>query len=151
MWLTSLSKLTPIKALQFALEVELWMGRTVSPSQNNNGLTPLPTVYTLRDKNIFRLNLQSRHKKVFKSDDEEIETDIWNETTAEEFHGGYRAKRHGHILQHLGNITDKRFKHNLARRFVCYMVDAYGISRSVWQGERRKEGEIYLEAVLESL
>ena len=46
---------------------------------------------------------------------------------------------------------DKCFKRNVSKIFVCYMVEAYGPSRSVWQGERSKVGEISLEAGLEDL
>ena len=54
--LTSFLKLPPVKDLQFALEVGLGIGITVIPSQNNNGITPLPPVYTLSDENLFILN-----------------------------------------------------------------------------------------------
>ena len=30
------------------------------------------------------------------------------------------------ILQHLRNIMAKRFKRNVSRILVCYMVEAYG-------------------------
>ena len=46
--LTYFLKLTPIKYLQFSLAVGLGIGLTVSSSQNNNVLAPLPPVYTLR-------------------------------------------------------------------------------------------------------
>ena len=45
----------------------------------------------------------------------------------------------------------KRFKVNVAIRFVHYMVEAYGPSRSVWHGYIKKEGDRYLEACLETL
>ena len=45
----------------------------------------------------------------------------------------------------------KSFKRNAAIIFVRYMVEAYGFSRSVCQGDISKEGEIYMEAVLEAL
>ena len=61
--LNYLLKLPPVKYLQFSLEVGLGIVITVIPSQNNNGITPLPPVYTLSDKNIFILNLQDRHTK----------------------------------------------------------------------------------------
>ena len=76
MLLTSFLKLSPVKDFQFALAVVLGVGRTVTPSQKNNGLTPLSTIYTLRDENLFRLNLQVRHTKAVKSDGEELETAI---------------------------------------------------------------------------
>ena len=62
-------KLPPVKALQFDLAVGLGFGRTVITIQNNNGLTPLPPVYTLRDENFFRPNLQARHKNSVKEYD----------------------------------------------------------------------------------
>ena len=55
------------------------------------------------------------------------------------------------ILQHLRNIMAKRFKRNVAKRFVYFMVEAYVSSRNVWQGDIRKEGDIYLEAGLGAL
>ena len=58
------------------LDVGLGIGRNLSPSQNSNGLMPLPPVYKLRDENYFRLNLQSRHMKVVKTENAEIETVI---------------------------------------------------------------------------
>ena len=45
----------------------------------------------------------------------------------------------------------KRFKRNAAGSFVMYMVDSYGLSRSVWKGEISKEGDIYNETGLEAL
>ena len=45
----------------------------------------------------------------------------------------------------------KRFKRHVARISVQYMVEAYGPSRIVWQGDNRKEGERYLYAVFEAL
>ena len=41
---TSFLKLPPVKALQFPLELGLGIGRNISPSQKNNGLTPLSPV-----------------------------------------------------------------------------------------------------------
>ena len=149
--LTSFFKSPPVKAFHFALKLGLGIGRTVRLSQKNNGLTHLPPVYTLRDENIFRLNLQYRHTKAVKADCAEIETSIWNAAAAELFQGGYRAKRHETIFQHLVNIMAKCFKRNVARSFVCYMVDAYGHSRRVWQEEIRKERDRYLEASSEAL
>ena len=105
----------------------LGIGRTVIPSQNNNGITPLTPVYILRDENIFRLNLQARHMKAFKSDDTELETAIWNGNAAEVFQEGYRAKCHDPLFQHLRNIMAKRFTRNADRSFVRYMVEAYGV------------------------
>ena len=61
--LPSFLKLSPVKALQFSLAVGLGVGRTFIPSQKNDGLIPLPPVYTFRDENSFRFNLQSRYKK----------------------------------------------------------------------------------------
>ena len=49
--LNSFLKLTNVKALQFDLAVRLGIVTTFSPSKKNNGLTPLPPVYTLRDDN----------------------------------------------------------------------------------------------------
>ena len=66
--LTYFLKLTPVKALQFTLVVGLRIVRTISPSQkNNNGIMPLPPVYTLRYENLFMLNIQFRHTKLVKS------------------------------------------------------------------------------------
>ena len=67
--LTSFLKLPHVNTLQFDLAVGLGIGRTLSPSQNNDGIMPLPNVYKLRDENYFRLNLQSRHMKVVKMED----------------------------------------------------------------------------------
>ena len=127
------------------------MGRTARPIQNNNGLTPLPPVYTFRDDNLFMLNLQDIHTKAVKVDDAEIYTAIWNGAAAELFQGVYMAKRHEPTFQHFRNIKAVRFKRNVDRRFVRYMVEAYGPSRSMWQVEIRKEGERDLEACLEAL
>ena len=91
--LNSFLKLPPVKALQFALALGLGIGRTVSPSHKNKGLTPLPPVYTLKDDNIFRINLQDTHTKTVKDDDTGVETSICNDSSAELFKGGYRAKR----------------------------------------------------------
>ena len=74
--LTFFLKLPPVKALQFALDGVLGMGRTVTPSQNNNGITPLPPIYTLRDDNLFRINLQDRYMKAIKEYDTEMYTAI---------------------------------------------------------------------------
>ena len=87
----------------------------------------------MSDRNIFRINLQSRHTKSVKEDDAEVETDIWENAAAEKFQGGYRAKRHEPLFQHLRNIMDKHVKRNVARNFLYYMVEAYGPSRSVWK------------------
>ena len=46
---------------------------------------------------------------------------------------------------------DKRFKSNVDRSFVHYMVDTYGTSRSVCNKESSKQGDIYLEVGLEAL
>ena len=45
----------------------------------------------------------------------------------------------------------KRFKRHVARSSVQYMVEAYGPSGIVWQGDSRKEGERDLYAVFEAL
>ena len=66
----------------------------------------------------------------------------------EVFQGGYRAKRHETLFQHLMNIMAKRFRLNVDRRFVLYMVEVYGPSRSVCLGEIIKYGERDLEAGL---
>ena len=113
----------------------LGLGRTVRPSQKNNGLTTLPPCYTLRDENIFRINLQAIHTKAVKPDDAEVETSIWNDAAAEVFWGGYIDKCHEPLFQNLVNITAKHFKSNVDRIFVRYMVEAYGTSRSVCQGD----------------
>ena len=105
----------------------------------------------MRDDNLYRLSLQSRHTKAVKAYDAEIEIDIWNDAAAEVFHVGYMAKPHDPIFQHLRNIISKHFKRNVYRIFVLYMVDNYGTSRSVRQGETSREGERYLEAGLEAL
>ena len=54
--LTSLLKLPPVKNLHSALAVGLFIGRNFSPSQNNNSLMTLPSIYTLRDENYSRIN-----------------------------------------------------------------------------------------------
>ena len=59
--LTSFLKLPPVKVLQFYLSGGLGIGINFCSIQKNNGLMPLPSVYTLRDENYFRLKLQSRH------------------------------------------------------------------------------------------
>ena len=61
--------LSHVKVLNFTLEVRSGMGRAFSPSQNNNGFTPLYTVYTFRDENLFRINLKARHTKAVKAED----------------------------------------------------------------------------------
>ena len=68
--LTSFLKLPPVKVLQFYLSVGLGIGINFRSSQKNNGLMRLPPVYTLRDENYFRLNLQFRHMKSVKAYDE---------------------------------------------------------------------------------
>ena len=67
--LTSFLMLPHVNTLQFELAMGLGIRRTLSPSQNNNGLMNLSPVYKLRDENYFRLNLQSRHMKVVKMED----------------------------------------------------------------------------------
>ena len=67
------------------------------------------------------------------------------------FQVGYRANCHDTLFQHLKNIMAKRFKRNVAKRFLCYMVEAYVSSRNMWQGDISKEGEIYPEAGLGAL
>ena len=106
--LTSFLKLPHVNTLQFELAMGLGIGRTLSPSQNNNGLMNLSPVYKLRDENYFRLNLQSRHMKVVNTDNAEIETVIWNNAAAELFKEVYRDKCHDIIFHHLRNIIDKR-------------------------------------------
>ena len=49
--LTSFFKLPPVKVFQFTFAVGLVIGRTFSPSQNNNGLMPLPPVYVFMGEN----------------------------------------------------------------------------------------------------
>ena len=112
--LTYFLKLTHLKDFQLALEVVLGIGRTFRPSQKNNGLTPLPNVYTLRDDNLFRLNNQAIQTKAVKSDNAEVETAIWNNADVELFHGGYRANHHDPLLQNLSNIMSKCFKRNVS-------------------------------------
>ena len=124
--LTYFLKLTHLKDFQLALEVVLGIGRTFRPSQKNNGLTPLPNVYTLRDDNLFRLNNQAIQTKAVKSDNAEVETAICNDAAEEVFQGGYMAKCHETLFQNLSNIMAKRFNHNVARSFVHYMVEDYG-------------------------
>ena len=58
--------LPPVKSLHFALVVGLGIGRNFSPSHKNNGLTPLPPIYTLMDDNLFSINLQAIHMKAVK-------------------------------------------------------------------------------------
>ena len=82
----------------------LEIGGTFSPSQKNNGLMPLPTVYSLRDENLFRIKLQAKNTKLVKADNEEVETAIWNDAAAEISQGGYRANHHELFFQHLRNI-----------------------------------------------
>ena len=123
--LTYLLKLTSVKAFQFALVVVLGPGRTFSPIQKNNGLMPLPPVYTFMDKNYFRITLPYTHTKAVKADGAEIETDIQNDAATEVFQEGYRAKRHEPIFHHLRNINAKSFKSNVDRIFVHYIVDTY--------------------------
>ena len=130
-FLTYFLKLSHVKDFQFALAVELGNERTSSPSQNNTGLTTLPPVYKMRDDNLFMLNLKAIHTKAVKSDDAEVETAIWNGAAAGVLQGGYRAKSHATLLQHLRNIMVNRFKCNVERSFVWYMVEAYCPSRSV--------------------
>ena len=149
--MTSFLKLTPVKALQFALDVGLEIGITASPSQKNIGLALLPPVYTLRNENLFRLNHQAIHKKAGKKYDLEVETAIWNNAAAEVNQGGYSAKHHDPLFQHLRNIMAKSFKRNVEISFLRYMIEAYGPSRSVWQGDIRKEGWRDLEAGLEAI
>ena len=146
---TSFLKLPPVKAFYFYLAVGLGIGITVSPSQNNNCLTPIPPVYTLRYENLFRLNLQERNTKAVKDENAEVVTAIWNNTDAEMFQGVYMAKRHEPLFQHLSNIVDKSFKHNTARSFVCNFVESCGSSRSVWHGDISKYGDKDREAILE--
>ena len=105
----------------------------------------------MRDDNLFRLNLQSRHTESVKADGAEVETAIWNDAVVEVFQGGYKANHCDPLFRHLRNIIANRFKNNVAIRFVRYMVEAYGTSRSVCQGYRRKEGERDLEKGLEAL
>ena len=124
--LTYFLRLTPFKALQFTLSVGLGIGSTVITSQKNNGIIPLPPIYTLRDENLFRLNLQVRQTKAVKAYYAEVETNIWNDAAEGVFQGGYMAKRHETLFQNLRNITDKRFNHNVARSFVNDMVEDYG-------------------------
>ena len=64
----SLFKLPPVKALYFTLELGLGIRRIFRYSHNNNGIMPIPPVYTLRDENSFMLNFQSRHTKAVKAD-----------------------------------------------------------------------------------
>ena len=123
---TSFLRLPPFKDLQFALEVGLGIGRTFRSSHNNNGLTPLPPVYTLRDENSFRINLQYIHKKAVNADDAEIETAVWNYASACVIQKVYMVKCHEPIFHHLRNIIAKRLKRNFARSFLSYMVDTYG-------------------------
>ena len=117
--------------MKFALSVGFGIGRTVIHSQKNNVLAPLPPVYTLRYENIFMLNLQPRHTKAVKSDNAEVETAICNDAAEEVFQGGYMAKCHETLFQHLRNIMAMYFKRNVDRIFVHYMVEAYGSSRIV--------------------
>ena len=138
--LTSFLRLTPVKDLQFALVVVLCIGRTVRPSQKNNSIAPLPPVYTFRDENLFRVNLQARHTKAVKSDDAEVKTAIWNEAAVEVFQGGYRDKHNDPLFQNLRNIMANSFNQNVARSFVRYMFEAYCTLWSVQQGDIRKEG-----------
>ena len=109
----------------------LGVGRNFIPSQKNNGLMPLPPIYTLRDENCSRLNRQSIYPKVVKVDDAEIEISIWNNDAAELFQEGYRDKRHEPIFHHLRNIISNRFKRNVSRSLVFNMVYMYGPSSSV--------------------
>ena len=69
--------------------------------------------------------------KAEKGDDAEVEKAIWDDAAAEVFKRGYRTKRHEPLFQHLRKIMAKRFNHNVTRRFVRYMVDAYGASSIV--------------------
>ena len=69
MLLTYFLKLRPVQDVQFDLALGLGIGRTFIPSQNNNGLTPLPLVYILKDENLFRLEVQARHTKAVKAHD----------------------------------------------------------------------------------
>ena len=78
----------------------------------------------MRDENIFKINLKSRHTKAVTEEYTQIETDIWNDAATEVFKGVYRANCHEHIFHHLKNIMAKRFKRNAARIFVSYMVEA---------------------------
>ena len=57
----------------------------------------------MRDENIFSLNLQSRHTKSVKSYNAEVYTDTWKNADVEVLKGGYRAKSHDPLLQHLRN------------------------------------------------
>ena len=138
--MTFFLRLPPVKALNFALAVVLGIRINVIPSKKNNGLAPLYIVYTFRDENLYRLNLQAIHTKSVKADNVEVDTDIWNDASAEVFRGGYIDKRHKPLFQQFRNIMAKRFKINVVRRFVCYMVESYSPSRSVCQGDIRKEG-----------
>ena len=118
----------------------LGIGRTVSLSQKKNIFTPLPPVYILRDENLFWLNLHDRRTNKVKVHDVEVDTSISDDAAAEVLQGGYRAKRHEPLFQYLTNIMAKRFKGNVDRRLVQYIVEAYGPSRGVWQKDIRKEG-----------
>ena len=137
--LTSFLKLPPVKDFNFYFAAVLEIGITGNPSQKNNGLTPLPPVYTLRGDNSFSLNIQSRHTKSVQEDNAEIETSIWNNVAADLFKGGYRTKSHGPLSHHLSNNMDNCFKLNVARRFLRYIVNTYSTSRILWHNESRKE------------
>ena len=99
---------------------------------------PLTPVYSLRDENYFRLNLQYRHTKSVKAEDTEIGKSLWKDSAAEVFQEIYRDKCHDPIYHYLRNIIAKRFKRNVARRFLRYMIDNCGPSRSMLYEERRK-------------
>ena len=113
--LTSFLKLPSVKALQFSLALGLSIVRTVIPSQKNDFIMPLPPVYTLRDDNIFRLDLQAIHMKAVKAEDAKIDTAIWDDDDEEMLQGGHRAKRQETIFQNLRNIMDNPFKRNMDR------------------------------------
>ena len=85
----------------------------------------------MRDKNLFRPNLQDIHTKAVKADDAEVETYICNGDDTELFQEVYRAKCHEPLLHHLRNIMANIFKRNVASRFGRYMVEAYVLSRSL--------------------
>ena len=116
--------LPPVKSLQFALSVCLGIGmNAASPTQPSVETSAMSTPVF---DSAWQQRLAERHTKAVKADDADVEVDIWNRAVLEPFGTTYSEDKHGSLFEFLRRTMSRRYKLNVLRSFVRYMLATYG-------------------------
>ena len=74
----------------------------------------------------WRQRLAERHTKAVKADDATVEEDLWNRAVLEPFGITYSSVKQGSMFEFLRRAMSRRYKLNVLRSFVRYMLVTYG-------------------------